>query len=149
MKVTICVIITLRILKHFQSERSDGEAEKCEWLKKCLISSSPNMDIMAMAQVQKFAILEESPKLSKRFEVVASVIVYGPQFDPEKVRIYCAVKIINILSLKNYITSICTFCLASTRSAEASSIDWTCVCIGLSNGYVQVCMGSQMVVIGG
>ncbi|KAI1721597.1 rab3 GTPase-activating protein non-catalytic subunit [Ditylenchus destructor] len=110
-------------LKNWSLESSDAEPtvdENCKWLKNCLISSTPNMDLVVLGAVQKFVILEESLKLSNRLDVAAWVTITGPHFN----------------SLTDYISSVYTFCIASTRTAEPSLVDWTCICIGLSNGYV-------------
>ncbi|KAI6183247.1 Rab3 GTPase-activating protein regulatory subunit [Aphelenchoides bicaudatus] len=96
-----------------ESQKIDEINDSAKWLKKCLIAVSPSMEFVALAEVQHLVILEKSTKHANQMEMAD-----------------------NIKIETDYITAIYILPLGSTRKTEASQIDWTCIVVALSSGWL-------------
>uniref|UniRef100_A0A1I7S808 RAB3GAP2_N domain-containing protein n=2 Tax=Bursaphelenchus xylophilus TaxID=6326 RepID=A0A1I7S808_BURXY len=103
------------------SEFSENDAKlssvESKWLRNCMIASSANLEVIVIGAVQRFVVLERSEK-------------------DEKLRVLSWVRM-NMQAHKDaFITAIEVISLASTRKTEASTVDWHCLAVACSSGYV-------------
>ncbi|CAD5207025.1 unnamed protein product [Bursaphelenchus okinawaensis] len=103
------------------SELSESDAKSSsvdtKWLRNCIISSSANMELIVFAAVQRFVAFERNGK-------------------DEKIRPLAWVNVNMQIQKHAYITSVEVISLASTRKTEASNVDWHCIAVSTSSGYV-------------
>ncbi|KAE9552656.1 hypothetical protein FO519_004135 [Halicephalobus sp. NKZ332] len=103
------------------SERSDTEVQSIDhgkWLRQSLIGASNTLDVIAIANVRRIVVLERSSRNTQQYDISTTI------------------NVMKNMSENDFIHSILVLPVASTRKTEVSASDWTCIIVGLSNGFV-------------
>nr|XP_013012731.1 rab3 GTPase-activating protein non-catalytic subunit [Cavia porcellus] len=110
-------------LPELEEEGSTCETQKTSWLQGCVLSLSPNSDLMVIAREQKAVFLVPKWKQSDkgREEMQFAVAWSGP------------------LSVEEgeSVTSALCIPLASQKRSSTGRPDWTCIVVGFTSGYVR------------
>ncbi|KAM6165927.1 rab3 GTPase-activating protein non-catalytic subunit [Erethizon dorsatum] len=110
-------------LPELEEEGSTCKTQKTSWLQDCVLSLSPNSDLMVIAREQKAVFLVPKWKHS----------------DKGKEEMQFAVAWSGSLSVEEgeFVTSALCIPLASQKRSSTGRPDWTCIVVGFTSGYVR------------
>ncbi|XP_023566117.1 rab3 GTPase-activating protein non-catalytic subunit isoform X2 [Octodon degus] len=110
-------------LPELEEEGSTCKTQKTSWLQDCVLSLSPNSDLMVIAREQKAVFLVPKWKQSHK----------------GKEEMHFAVAWSGTLSVEEgeSVTSALCIPLASQKRSSTGRPDWTCIVVGFTSGYVR------------
>ncbi|XP_005409325.1 PREDICTED: rab3 GTPase-activating protein non-catalytic subunit isoform X2 [Chinchilla lanigera] len=110
-------------LPELEEEGSACKTQKTSWLQDCVLSLSPNSDLMVIAREQKAVFLVPKWKQSdKGKEEMQFAVAWSGALSAEEGEL---------------VTSALCIPLASQKRSSTGRPDWTCIVVGFTSGYVR------------